>query len=91
MAEQIDWKSLDDAQFVEKAEHQIWLSAFAANNPRAPAHRESDHAYDEAKRREKPWLYQRAWNKAYRSAGYVPSASDIARALPHSEPEATHG
>ena len=75
--EPIDWQSKTDDEFVKDAETQIWLSAFAANNPRAPAHTESDRAYDEAKRREKPWLYQRAYNGAYRSAGYEPSASEI--------------
>ena len=74
----INWQSLSDDDFVLKAEQQIWLSAFASNNPRAPAHKESDAAYDEAKRREKPWLYQRAWNKAYRSSGHQPSEQNIA-------------
>lgn len=77
MAEKIDWQSLDDEAFVKKAEMQIWLSAFASNNPSAPAHKEADYAYDEATRREKPWLYQRAWNAAYRSCGYEPSDSAI--------------
>lgn len=76
----IDWQSLTDAEFLDRAETQIWLSAYASNNPRAPAHMESDAAYNDAKRRGKPWLYQRAWNAAYRSAGYKPSSSDIERA-----------
>jgi len=73
----INWESLSDEDFISKAEQQIWLSAFASNNPRAPAHKESDAAYDEAKRRDKLWLYQRAWNKAYRSAGNCPSEHDL--------------
>jgi hypothetical protein len=68
---------MTDEEFVSRAETQIWLSAFANNNPRAPAHKETDRAYDEAKRRGKLWLYKKAWNQAYRSAGYEPSASDI--------------
>jgi len=76
-----DWTILDDEGFVRIAEQQIWLSAFASNNPRAPAHKEVDAAYDEAERRQKPWLYQRAWNKAYRSCGYEPSEEEVARAL----------
>lgn len=84
MANPIDWSVKSDKQFVEDAELQIWLSAFAANNPRAPAHREADAAYNEARRREKLWLYQRAWNAAYRSAGHEPSESDILAARnPH--------
>jgi hypothetical protein len=77
-----DWKSMDEDEFLRRAEMEIWLSAYAANNPRAPAHRESDAAYAEANRREKPWLYQRAWNAAYRSAGYEPSEDDIKRSMP---------
>ena len=77
----IDWQSLDDDEFVKRAEMQIWLSAFAISNPRAPAHDEADAAYDEAKRREKPWLYQRAWNAAYASCGYEPNEDDRKRAM----------
>jgi hypothetical protein len=76
----IDWSVMTDDEFLAKAEQQIWLSAFARNNPRAPAHVETDAAYDEAQRREKPWLYQRAWNASYASCGYEPSDSDRAAA-----------
>lgn len=78
--ENINWAAFDDRQFVERAEQQIWLSAFAANNPRAPAHKETDAAWSEAERRGKPWLYQRAWNAAYQSSGYQPSQAEIERA-----------
>ena len=88
MAEAIDWQEMNDDQFVERAETQIWLSAFASNNPRAPAHKEVDAAYDEARRREKPWLYQQAWNRAYRSCGYKPSEHEIELARPAPEGEA---
>lgn len=73
----IDWQSLTDDDFVGQADRQIWLSAFANNNPRAPAHAEVDAAYHEAKRRGKPWLYQRGWNRAAISAGFEPSAADL--------------
>lgn len=73
----IDWTSKTDEEFVKDAETQIWFSAFAANNPRAPAHKETDAAWAEAKNRGKLWLYQRAWNKAYLSCGYQPSDSEI--------------
>ncbi len=78
----IKWAELDENGYLEKAEMQIWLSAFAADNPRAPAHKETDAAYDDARRRGKPWLYKRAWNRAYRSAGYDPSENDIAGEQP---------
>ncbi len=82
----IVWETLSDEEFLEKAEMQIWLSAFASNNPRAPAHEEADKAYDEAKRREKPWLYKRAWNDATRSCGYEPTLQDMADARPPHNP-----
>jgi len=72
-----DWPTMTDEEYLKAAEMQLWLSAFAANNPRAPAHKHADEAYDEAQRREKPWLYQRAWNASYRSAGYEPSEREI--------------
>src|SRR5512146_2159618 len=37
-----------DEELVLEGERQIWLSAFANNNPRAPAHWRADAAYDEA-------------------------------------------
>ena len=40
-------------------------------------HWQCDATHDEARRRQKPWLYQRGWNDAYRSAGHEPSESDI--------------
>lgn len=76
----IDWQSFSDDEFVKKAEQQIWFSAFANNNPRAPAHKEADAAYDEAKRRGKLWLYQRAYNGACASCGFPPSEEEIERA-----------
>lgn len=76
------WSIMTDDEFVEAAEMQLWLSAFANNNPRAPAHDEADKAYAEAKRREKPWLYQRAWNDAYESCGHTPSDAEIKAASP---------
>jgi len=76
MAEQIDWQSLDDKAFVERAEKEIWLSSFAANNPRSPAHEQVRRAHDESGRRGKPWLYCRAWNRAFISCGYEPDALD---------------
>lgn len=72
---------MDDAVFVKEVEEKCWLSAFAASNPRSAYHWQVDACYDEAKRREKPWLYQRGWNAAYRSEGYQPSESDLKAAI----------
>lgn len=77
MKNPINWHAMTDDEFVKACETQIWLSSFASNNPRAPAHKEVDLAYNEAVRRGKTWLYQRAWNAAYRSCGYTPSEHDI--------------
>jgi hypothetical protein len=71
---------MPDDELVKAVEMQVWLSAFASNNPRAPAHWKVDLTYDECKRREKPWLYQRGWNQAYQSCGYEPSESERAAA-----------
>lgn len=69
--------AMTDDELVSAVDRQVWLSAFASNNPRAPAHWKSDLTHAEAKRRGKPWLYQRGWNKAYVSCGHELSQADI--------------
>lgn len=84
----IDWASLDEKEWLRQAEQQIWLSGFAANNPRAPAHEETDRAYADAQARGAPWMYCHAWNEAYRAAGYEPSPAERERAKrPEPAPE----
>lgn len=56
--------SMSDEAFFDTTEKKIWLSAYANNNPRSDYHWQADACYDEAKRRGKPEIYQRAWNKA---------------------------
>lgn len=75
-------EALDDPAFVKEVAHRVWLSAYAANNPRSAYHAQCDATYDEAARRGKPWLYQKGWNEAFRSSGHEPSDEDIARARP---------
>jgi len=60
----IEIASLDDEAFVKKSETLIWLSAFANNNPRSAYHWQADACYDEAKRRGKPELYDKAYKQA---------------------------
>lgn len=72
--------AMDDDALIAETSNKVWLSGYAANNPRSDYHWHVDALYDEAKRRQKPWLYQRGWNKAYRLAGYEPSEHDLARA-----------
>lgn len=76
-------KQLSDSDFVDHAKDQIWLSAFASNNPRSKYHWQTDACYDEAVRRERGYLYKKAWNAAYRLAGYEPTAADVAGESPH--------
>ena len=71
-----------DEEFVTATASCCWLSAYANNNPRSDYHWQADACYDEARRREKPWLYQRGWNDAYRQAGYEPSEEDKKAARP---------
>jgi hypothetical protein len=53
-----------DKEYLDIAEQYIWLSAYANNNPRSDYHWMCDAAYEEAKRRGQPELYDRAWNRA---------------------------
>ncbi len=73
----INWSELSDKEMVEKGESQIWLSSFASNNHNAPAHKEVDNFWRHTTDVGKKHLYQRAWNMAYRSAGYEPTESEI--------------
>lgn len=72
--------AMTDAELVEETENKVWLSGYAANNPQSKYHAECDATYAEAQRREKPWLYQRGWNKAWKSAGHELSDWDMQRA-----------
>lgn len=54
----------DDAIFLKRAETDIWLSAYANNNPRSDYHWQADLCYREAVRRGKPELYTQAWERA---------------------------
>lgn len=73
-------QEMSDDALVGTTEHYVWLSGYAANNPRSDYHWMCDATYDEAVRRGKRWLYQRGWNQAYEVAGHEPSASDLAAA-----------
>lgn len=75
-------KEMSDEALRDEVESKVWLSSFAANNPRSRYHDECDATWRECQRREKPWLYQRGWNRAYASFGYTPSDRDIEMATP---------
>jgi len=60
-----------DAELHDLARQYIWLSAYAANNPRSNFHGKCDAVYDECKHRGKADIYSRAHEQLMREAkGY---------------------
>lgn len=57
-----------DSELLDEAKKNIWLSAYARNNPRSDYHWRADACYDESQRRGKPEIYQRAYDYNVRSA-----------------------
>lgn len=53
-----------DEMFLTLTERMIWLSAYAANNPKSAYHAMADLCHDEAARRGKPELYTQAHEQA---------------------------
>ena len=78
-------KAMTDLELVDEIGSKVWLSAYAANNPLSKYHDKCDSTYWEAERREKPWLYQQGWNKAWVSAGHELSDDDRERAIAKAE------
>lgn len=58
----------DDETLETETKNKIWLSAYAANNPRSDYHWHCDACYDECVKRGKPEIYQRAYKRASASA-----------------------
>lgn len=56
--------AMDDETFMREAASEIYMSAFANNNPRSDFHWRADACYDEARRRDDVSLYERAWKSA---------------------------
>ena len=63
--------TLTEAELFDEAKKYIWLSAYAANNPRSAYHWMCDATYDEARRREKPEIYSKAHKATMRQEGYA--------------------
>ena len=59
--------SIDDKELGKKCDLYIWLSAYAANNPRSDYHWRCDACYDETARRGKVEIYELAYNNLARS------------------------
>jgi hypothetical protein len=55
---------MTDEQIVEECEQKIWLSAFAANNPRSDYHTHVDILWAECHHRGKEELYSRGYEQA---------------------------
>lgn len=74
-------EGLSDDDFVKEVSEQILAAGYS---PRMTvADEKASIGYTEAAtRREKPWLYAQAWNRAARAAGVDLDASDYARARP---------
>lgn len=53
-----------DDELFTITEQYIWLSAYAANNPRSDFHWMCDATYDECVRRDRESIYERAWHVA---------------------------
>lgn len=54
--------NMTDNELKDTCREMIWLSAYANNNLRSDYHWQCDACYDEATRRNKPEIYNRAHN-----------------------------
>ena len=63
--EKADYKAkleaMSDEDLKKQCEQYIWLSSYAANNPRSNFHWKCDACYDESKRRNRPGIYDSAF------------------------------
>lgn len=57
-------EAMSREELLSETEQYIWLSAYAANNPRSIYHDKCDACYAEWKRRGDENGYQIAWNRA---------------------------
>lgn len=53
--------SMSDEALWKECESKIWLSAYAANNPRSDYHWHAVACYDECQKRKKPEIYKAAY------------------------------
>lgn len=57
-------EKLSDEELLFQTEQDIWLSAYAANNPRSDYHWQATACYHEWQCRAKPEQYQKAYDAA---------------------------
>jgi len=53
--------AMTDEELLSACNHMIWLSSYAANNPRSDFHWQCDACYDECVKRNKIDIYKRAY------------------------------
>lgn len=58
-------RSMTDDQLFSACKDMIWLSAYAANNPRSDFHWQCDACHDECKLRDKIDIYQKAFDRNF--------------------------
>jgi hypothetical protein len=57
--------TMTDEELAKETESKIWLSAYAANNPRSDYHWHTDALYAECQKRDPSGAtYDKAWKKA---------------------------
>ena len=60
--------AMNDDQLRQECESEIWLSAYANNNPRSDYHWHVDACYDECEKRGKGSIYEKAYKFVLSSA-----------------------
>jgi len=60
--------SMSDADLRDACNQHIWLSAYANNNHRSDYHWQADACYDEAKSRDKLYIYDQEHKKLVAAA-----------------------
>lgn len=61
--------AMSESKLADECQVQIFLSAWAHNNPRSDYHWHADACWDECKRRGKPEIYDAAYKAACAEAG----------------------
>jgi len=62
-------EAMENKALFDETRNRLWLSAYANNNPRSCYHWQVRACYDETQRREKPNLYESAYEALRREIG----------------------
>ena len=63
--------AMDDHDLEDETGKYIWLSVYAANNPRSDYHWKCDACYDECETRDDKRIYSRAHKAQMKSCGHA--------------------